>query len=440
MRRVITDYLAAWKDLRDRRPLLLRGARQVGKTWTVRDFGERQFGGRVHVLDFEREPALRELFAADLVPARIVDALRVRRDISIEPGRDMLFFDEVQACPRAIVSLRYFYEELPQLHVIAAGSLLEFALGSLSFPVGRIHPQTLHPMTFVEFLWATGADRAAELVAAGPARLDDSMHRDLLDKLRAYLFVGGMPAAVRDYSASRSLADAMAVQSDLLHTYRDDFGKYSPRANQACIDAVLTGAAKSVGQVTKYRALAPGFGDHPIRDAYDLLTRARLLRQVPAASPAGLPLAASASPRRFKTLLLDVGLLQRLLGVPAGSEWDQQDLLALYSGALAEQFVGQELVAGGDDQVYCWMRAAKSSSAEVDYLVAPEGHITPIEVKSGAAGRLRSMHQLLLECPHCAPGLVLSTRPYAELPEQNLVFAPIYYAGALAGGRAAGRG
>jgi len=432
MRRLITDALVAWKDARDRKPLLLRGARQVGKTWSVRDLGERHFGGRIHVLDFEREPGLCGLFSRELAPAQILDALRVRRDISIEPGRDLVFFDEIQACPKAIVSLRYFYEEIPRLHVIAAGSLLEFALNGPSFPVGRIHPVSMYPMTLLEFLWAVGAERAAEIVIAGPAPESVVIHAELLEKVRQHLIVGGMPAAVKAHADTRSFAEALSVQDDLVQTYRDDFGKYASRVDRACLDAVLAGAARSVGQVTKYRSLAPEYGDHPLRDAYDLLAMARVLRRVRAASPAGLPMAASASPRRFKTLMLDVGLLQRLSGVSLGTALARADLLAVYVGGLAEQFVGQELAATLGDEVYCWLRPAKSSTAEVDYLIAPGGRIVPVEVKGGPAGRLRSMHQLLKEYPRCAPGVVLSTAPYAELPEQGLVFVPLYYAGMLA--------
>jgi predicted AAA+ superfamily ATPase len=434
MRRHIDETLAAWKNQERRKPLLLRGARQVGKTWSVRAFAETHFGGRIHVLDFEREPSLRRLFEADLDPARIIDALRVTRATPIEPGRDLLFFDEVQACPRAIVSLRYFFEEMPGLHVIAAGSLLEFALGALSFPVGRVRTVTLHPMTFVEFLWALGADRAAEVVAAGPASTDPRLHEALLEHLRAYLLVGGMPEAVATYQVTGALSDAFLVHDDLIHAYRRDFSKYSPRADASCLETVLTGAAQAVGKATKYRHLAPGFGDHAIRDAYDLLVKARVLRRVRSASPAGLPLGASASARRFKTLLLDVGLLQRLSGTLVPHDALAGTLLGMYQGSLAEQFVGQELAAALHDEVYCWMREARNSSAEVDYLIALEGRVQPIEVKSGPAGRLRSLHILLGEYPQCAPGIVLSEAPYAELPAQRLVFVPLYYAGALTGG------
>jgi predicted AAA+ superfamily ATPase len=405
----------------------------VGKTWAVLDFAERSFDGRVHVLDFERQPGLRALFAPDRVPSRILDALQVQRNVAVVPGRDLLFLDEVQACPEAIVSLRYFFEEMPDLHVIAAGSLLELALGGLSFPVGRIHPVAMYPMTFVEFLWATGAERAAELVSAGPSYLPEEVHRALLEKVRLYLFVGGMPAAVKAYVETGQSAASFTVQDDLVAAFREDFGKYSVRANKACLDAVLTGAARAVGQPTKYRHLAPGFGDHPIRDAYDLLAAARVLKRVPSASPAGLPLGASASARRFKTLLLDVGLLQRIAGAPPGLDMARDRLLAMYTGALAEQFVGQELVASCGEGVHCWLRPEKSSSAEVDYLVASAGRVVPIEVKSGPEGRLRSLHQLLKECPRCAPGLVLSESPYAELPEQGLTFVPLYFAGELLG-------
>ena len=330
-------------------------------------------------------------------------------------------------------ALRYFYEQMLERHVAAAGSLVEFALGQISIPVGRINYLTMRPMTFVEYLWAIGNDVMADVVLAGPRSQPDTTHALVLEELRRYLYVGGMPAAVSAYASGLSLQTAFARQDALTRSYRDDFGTYAPRADKRCLDEVLVSTARSIGRPVKYARLASGFKNDTIHAAFDLLEKAGLLRRVPTTSPAGLPLAVSADHKRFKALLVDVGLMQRLSGMPADAEYGKSSLLAMYSGALAEQFVGQELVAALGDEVYCWLRPQKSSSAEVDYLVASGGQAVPIEVKSGPAGRLRNLHLLLREYPQCAPGLVLSGAPYAELPGQDLTFVPLYYAGTLFG-------
>jgi predicted AAA+ superfamily ATPase len=405
----------------------------VGKTWSIVDFGRTQFPGTVHVVDFEQRPAARDYFQGDLDPRKVLAGLELLLGASVIAGRDLLFFDEIQACPRALVALRYFYEQMPELHVVAAGSLVEFALAYVSFPVGRVDYLTMRPMTFVEYLWAIGNDVMADVVLAGPSLLPEATHALVLEELRRYLYVGGMPAAVSAYAGGLSLRAAFARQDALVQSHRDDFGKYAPRAEKRCLDEVLVATARGIGQPVKYARLAMGFKSDMIHSAFDLLEKAGLLRRVPTAGPAGLPLAVSANPRRFKALLVDVGLMQRLAGVPADAEFGKTSLLAMYSGALAEQFVGQEIVAALGDEVYCWLRPQKSSSAEVDYLVASGGRVLPIEVKSGPAGRLRSLHLLLKEHPQCAPGIVLSEAPYAELLEQGLVFIPLYYAGTALG-------
>jgi hypothetical protein len=431
MKRLAEQTLVAWKGSPERRPLLVRGARQVGKTWSVREFGRDAFGGHIHVLDLEQRPEAKKHFEGDLDPRRVVAELELSFDATIVPGRDLLFIDEIQACPRALLALRYFYEQMPALHVIAAGSLIEFALGGASFPVGRIDYLNLQPMTFVEYLWAIGRDPMAALILAGPAVLPETAHRLILEELRRYLFVGGMPAAVSAFARSLSFQAAFERHDGLLGNYRDDFGKYAARANTRCLDEVLRATARSVGGQIKYARLAEGFKNEVIQTAFSLLEKAGVVRRVPSASPAGLPLGAAANPKRFKALMLDVGLLQRLLGRAPADEYSRTGLLDVFAGALAEQYVGQELAASLGGDVYCWLRPQRSSSAEVDYLVESGGRIVPIEVKSGPAGKLRSLHQLLREYPGCAPGVVLSETPYAELPEQNLVFVPLYFAGSL---------
>jgi hypothetical protein len=254
----------------------------------------------------------------------------------------------------------------------------------------------------------------------------------LLALLRDHLFVGGMPAAVKAYVASGRLLDAFHVHDLLVTSFRDDFAKYRPRVSGVTLDDVFTNLARSVGTQTKYARLAPDATGPTAKAALAVLERAQLVSRVDAVSRCSLPLGAHTS-RRFKAIVLDVGVMQRLAGLPLDVRLAKADLLALHNGAVAEQFVGQELRSQGgmgSEPLHYWSRAA--GAAEVDYLLRQGSEIRPVEVKSGPAGRLRSLHQLLLDQPACSPGLVLSEAPYAELPEQGLVFCPLYFAGSLA--------
>jgi len=433
MQRLVTDELQRWSDSPRRKPLIVRGARQVGKTWAVDDFGKGRFAA-VHTVDLERRRDWHRLFDGDLEPQRIVADLEILLGQRIAVGDDLLFFDEIQACPRALVALRYFYEVLPELHVIAAGSLLEFAIGELSFPVGRVQFLNVFPMSFAEFLLAVGDDVGAEVAVAVPSPRSAVAHDHLLERVRQYLFVGGMPEAVSAFAATASMHEAFAVHDELATAYREDFSKYAGRADKDCLDGVLAGVARGVGGQTKYARLVEGFDNRAIKRAFDLLSRAQVVRPVRAASPSGLPLAASASQKRFKAIMVDVGLMQRLCGLRVDVEYARSDLLHIFRGALAEQFVGQELLAATRSDLYYWAREERGSTAEVDYLIDAGGRVMPIEVKAGPAGRLRSLKMLLERYPSAAPGVVVSAGAYATLPEQRLVFVPLYSAGTVARG------
>jgi predicted AAA+ superfamily ATPase len=427
MKRLISDRLQAWTDSPRRKPLIVRGARQVGKTHSVLSLGEERFE-ELAVLDLERDRSLHRIFEKDLDARRILSELRIVLDRKIDPGRSLLFLDEIQSCPRAIMALRYLYEELPELHVIAAGSLLDFALADISFPVGRVQFLEMHPLVFVEYLWAIGRDQAAEVVLSPPGPVPGAVHDSLLDDLRNYFFVGGMPEAVLAYSRNRSIPDAREVHRELCESYRQDFAKYAPRADPYCLDAVFSGTARNVGRQIKYSNLAEGYSNPTVKRAFDLLCKAGVATRVPAASPSGLPLGASADPRRFKALMVDIGLMQHLRGLPLDLEYGKTDLLHIHEGDMAEQFVGQELLAAQGTGLFYWARQARGSSAEVDYLAVIDSEIVPVEVKSGPSGRLRSLHLLLDSYPNCRTGYVFSSAPFSELPDQKLTFIPLYHA------------
>jgi predicted AAA+ superfamily ATPase len=436
MERDITKKLTDWKARTPHQPLILRGARQVGKTWAVEQLGANAFAGNFVKIDFEKRRDLAALFAGNLSAAKILPQLEIATGKRIIAGETLLFFDEIQVCPRAITALRYFYEEVPELHVIAAGSLLDFAFGGdVSVPVGRVTYLTLTPLTFREFLLATGNAPAADSLARPPQKFASPVHHELLDALKTFFFVGGMPACVSTWIRSRSLLEVAQVQDDLLNSFSDDFAKYGARVDKTCLAAVLQNAARAAGAQISYTRLAENFSSATNHRAFDLLCRAQLLRKIPAASPAALPLGASVNEKKFKTAFLDIGLLQRLCGVPVDIEIQQRDLLAMWRGQLAEQFVAQELIAANSaikpagDGPYYWVREARNSQAEVDFLTVAGGRVQPIEVKSGAAGSLKSLHLLLREFPNTADAIVLSCAEYAELPEARLRFLPLYYAG-----------
>ena len=433
MERSVTKELIKWKDQDNRKPLIIRGARQVGKSYSVMEFGQNYFPGRVHLLDFEQRTDWHRLFDKNLDPGIIIAEMEILLGNKINAGKDLLFLDEIQACPRAIMSLRYFYEQMPEMHVIAAGSLLEFAMKDISFPVGRIQILNMYPFTFAEYLIATGNRNASEIVLGKPEEQPEAIHSMLNEEVRKYFFIGGMPECVKTYINTGSLLEVFNVQENLVNSYRLDFPRYAAYSNKQCINSVLHSTAKSIGQQIKYARLAEGFSNPTIKKAFDLLRQARLITKVQSASPTGLPFSITASERTFKALLIDIGILQYLSGMATDTEYTQQDLLAIYRGGLAEQFVGQEFIAAMNQEAYYWKREAKSSSAEVDYLIAVNNEIVPVEVKSSSSGRLKSMHLLLKAYPNCPFGYVLSGATYKELPEQRLMFIPLYYAFSIAG-------
>ena len=428
MKRIIDEKLYKWKTSQHRKPLIVRGARQVGKTWTIEQFGRTNFSRMVKI-DFEKRPTLKPLFDEDLTPSVLIEQLELATGQPIRAGKTLLFFDEIQACPRAIMALRYFYEEMPELHVIAAGSLLEFALSEISVPVGRVSYLEMYPMTFVEYLRAIGNEPGADAITKEPVALAPPIHDMLISALKRYLFVGGLPECVAAAVKGNTLLDIFEIQDDLLKAYRDDFAKYGGRSDQSCLDAVMIQAARQTGTQLKYTRLNDGHSGQTNSKAFNLLCMARVLYKVQSARPEALPLGATVNAKRFKSAFLDVGLMQRLCGLPVDHEMQHRDLLNIYRGQLAEQFVAQELLITQQRELYYWSREARGSQAEVDYLVVRDGNIHPVEVKSGAGGQLRSLHLALKSFPACGDGLVFYSGPYGTLPEQRLRFIPLYYAG-----------
>ena len=429
MKRLAEKQILEWKNSPRRKPLIIRGARQVGKTWLVDNFLAEQFDSFVKI-DLEKRRDFHSYFDGNLDPKTILTYLELETG-RITPGKTLLFFDEIQACPRAIMALRYFYEQMPELHLIAAGSMLEFAFGEISIPVGRVQYLYMHPMTFYEYLLAIGKDQMAEYAIKSPVDVDEKIQKMILNELRNYFFIGGMPECVKTYRDYGSMVETFNVQSEIISSYIDDFSKYVPRIDTTCLDAVFLNAAKSVGEQLKYIRLNDAHSGKMNHKAFDLLVKAKIIHKIPACDPSGLPLGATANPKKFKAAMLDIGLLQRLCQVPVELELKEENLLAMYRGKLAEQFVAQEMLAKTSSELFYWAREERGSSAEIDYLAVRQGNIYPVEVKSGTSGSLRSLHMMLEKYQNCPQGLVLYSSTYKELPEQKLTFMPLYCAATI---------
>jgi uncharacterized protein len=426
MQRNISHSLEKWASKEEHKPLLIRGARQIGKSWSVRNLGNTYFKDNYVELNLEKTPSLHAVFKQDFVVSRIVQELELVLNSNITPGKTLLFIDEVQECPEAILALRYFYEDMPELHIVAAGSLLEFVLTDISFPVGRIEQLAMYPMTFVEFLWAIGKSKIAELIQEKPKPQSSIVMQEIKIALQQYFIVGGMPECVKTFVKTNSFIAVQAIQADLLFTYQQDFHKYKPAVDTDCINDVLQNTVQKVGQQIVYTKLSDRFTMPTIKKAFEALANARLLHKVKNVSIAGLPLTPAG--KQFKAVFLDIGLLVKYSGMNIANEMKNETLLGMFKGALAEQFVGQELVAVQNELNY-WARTEKNSTAEVDYVIIEEGSIIPIEVKASAKGALRSLHVLLESHQHITKAYIFSEAPLGKLDQYN--FVPIAYVNAF---------
>lgn len=429
MYRFIDEYLLKWNNDKRRKPLIIRGARQVGKTYSITNFAANNFQNFIKI-DFEREPNLKKIFEIDLNPKRICKEIELIKNIKIIQGKTLVFFDEIQECDKAIISLRYFYEEMPSLHVIATGSLLDFALSKISFPVGRIQFYEIHPLGFPEFLLACGKQQLFEEILKEPHFLSETVHDLLLKEVKNYFFVGGMPESVKTFSESESIKECSDVHSEIINSLRMDFAKYTPQVDKSCLNSALTEIARNVGKQTKYSTLSSEFSNPTLKKAYQTLQMAKVINQICAINPIGFPVQIASS-KIFKTSMLDVGLMNFLCGIQHNEEFLKTDLLSIYRGALAEQFVAQEFAINQQNNVYYWDRQAKSSTAEVDFVIQKNTKWYPVEVKSGSSGSLRSLHMYLKEYPKTKEAYVLSSQQYSELKEQKLKFIPIYFSHSL---------
>ena len=403
MNRKQLQSLAKWLNGPDRKPLIIRGARQIGKSTLVRLFAE-QRRRPLGEVNLERYPELNAVFET-LNPQQVLNQVEAIPKIPAITADSLLFLDEIQGAPAAIAALRYLYEERRDIPVISAGSLMEFALSErrLSMPVGRIQYLHMGPMTFIEYLEALGESKLKEAVAsyAFGAELGPIVHKRLLELLRGYYYVGGMPEAVSVYARTRNFSDVAAIHNSIIETYREDFQKYAPSRNLVRMQHVLNFVARNVGTKIKYANVMKDVHSATIRQDIDLLAMARVVSKVIHTHASGLPLQADLDEKVYKLLFLDVGLMNAICGLGWRTLSELDDAQLVNEGAIAEQFIGQhllELLADSPNrELTYWLREGRSSNAEVDFIMAFEGRIVPLEVKAGGRGRLRSLHQFVGE-------------------------------------------
>ncbi len=383
--------------------MLLRGARQVGKSTAVRELAK-SFETLVEI-NFEKQPIYGTLFRDDLDVKRIVSQISAMCGTSIVPGKALLFLDEIQECPRAIMALRFFKEDMPELHVIAAGSLLEFALNELpTFGVGRIHSMFMYPMTFDEFLEATGQRLLIEArnQCGTEKPLPTPLHEKLVEQLRTYMLVGGMPEVVKTWVAHHDYVRCQEIQDDIVVTYEDDFPKYKKNVDPILLRRVLRSVAVQATKKFIYSKVGPDYKTSEVKKAVDLLVLAGILHPVTHTDANGLPLGSEEDKSYQKMLLLDTGLLLRLLNMTLGdvSDLTTQILTASASdlankGPMAELTVGLEMLhyksPNMRHDLYYWVRHAKNSQAEVDYISSYRQNVVPIEVKADRQGGMKSL-------------------------------------------------
>lgn len=398
LRRSAENHLSAWYAKRRRKPLVLRGARQVGKSTLVRRFSEIN-NLILNEVNLERHLYLDKIFKT-LDIETIVRELEAITGKNIQTPRSILFLDEIQATPHALQALRYFYEDKPDLPIISAGSLLEFTLGNhhFSMPVGRIEYYHLGPMTFKEFLTAVEPGLIKYLSKFQfDQNIPESAHHKLTRHQRAFLFVGGMPEAVNAYTEERSFVEVTAVHRSIVNTYQDDFSKYAKQKDLVLMQRVFRQIPRILGQKVKYSNVSREDKSRRIKAVIDLLTNARVCHQVFHSHCSGVPLFAEIKENTYKMLFMDVGMAAHVCGLDWMTLQSLDDQGIVNEGGLAEQFIGQHLLDPFESpKLTYWVRESKSANAEVDFVISRGNQVIPIEVKSGKTGVLKSLQQFVL--------------------------------------------
>ena len=392
MYRVALEKLLEWKQSKYRKPLIIEGARQVGKTWLMKEFGKQAYADTVYV-NFDSNSRMAELFASDLDTDRLIMGLELYAGRKIDPDNALLIFDEVQEVPRALSSLKYFYENAPQYHIVCAGSLLGIALHQgTSFPVGKVDFLKLYPLSFREFLMATGEERFSSLLDARDFQMISSFRQTYIDALKQYYFVGGMPEAVQRFVETGDFNEARAVQKRILTAYEQDFSKHAPNEVVPRLRMVWNSIPSQLAKENKkfiYGLVREGARAKDYETAILWLSDCSLIHKVGRVNSAGIPLKAYEDLRAFKLFMVDVGLLGCMVGLHQRVLLDGNDLFTEFKEALTEQYVCQQLKTIENLDVYYYTN--DRGSCEIDFLIDTGRRVAPVEVKAEVNLRAKSL-------------------------------------------------
>lgn len=426
MFRLIENDLLAWKTQWPRKPLLVRGARQVGKSYTIEKFGQMHFENIV-TINFEFSPQFITCFD-NLDPEKIIRCIALLSQQTLIPGKTLLFLDEIQQCPNAIMALRYFKEKLPELHVIGAGSFLEFVINAEAYsqPVGRVQSLYMKPCSWYEYLLAHHDQPLIDYLSTVTPEtgIEPAIHAHLLEKCREYFLLGGMPEVIDTFLRTRQFLDCTKIHASILEYYQRDFAKYHQKINTRLLEKIFVKAPSLIAKHVKYTDIDPDIPARDLKPAIDMLYRAGIIAPVYNTTANGLPLLVGVNEKKYKWLFLDIGLAKHALGI-APETLLQTDLMLINQGDLAEQFVGQEWMAYHasyePSRLFYWEREKKGSQAEVDYVFNIDTRIFPVEVKAGKTGRLKSINVFLTEKKqsvgiHISQNPLLYTKGILSLP------------------------
>lgn len=392
MYRIAIEKLYKWKSSKRRKPLIIEGARQVGKTWLMKEFGKQAYADTVYI-NFDSNSRMADLFSADLDTDRLIMGLELYAGRKINPDNTLLIFDEVQEVPRALASLKYFYENAPQYHIVCAGSLLGIALHQgTSFPVGKVDFLKLYPLSFSEFLMATGNERFAELLKKQDYEMITSFKQTYIEALKHYYFVGGMPEAVQSFAESKDFNEVRAIQKRILAAYEQDFSKHAPNEIVPKIRMLWNSIPSQLARENKkfiYGLVREGGRAREYETAIMWLSDCGLVHKVSRVNAAGIPLKAYEDLKAFKLFIVDVGLLGCMTGLRQRTLLDGDDLFVEFKGALTEQYVCQQLKTIEDLGIYYYTN--DRGSCEIDFVVDTGEQIVPIEVKAETNLRAKSL-------------------------------------------------
>lgn len=426
--RKIDQELEIWKKSSQRKPLLLRGARQVGKSSAVKNLAT-EFEFFVEI-NFDENPFFKKVFENGLNPTEICEQLSVATNIPIVAGKTLLFFDEIQTCIPAISSLRYFYEKMPDLHLIAAGSLLEFTLAEIpSFGVGRVRSMYLYPFSFEEFLLANKEKTLLEaLKKATPEKeFSDIFHEKLKRYFKKFLVIGGMPEAVNSYIETGNMLEVQRVLDDLTQSIEADFAKYKNKVSTQRIREVFNAVVQQTGNKFSYSYPNSTLNNVQIKEALELLQMAGLIYPITHSASNGIPLGAEINPKQRKFIIFDMGIFQRILGLNIANLLIEDDFDVINKGYIAELFVGLEILKSSScyekTDLFYWQRESRNSQAEVDYLIQKNKKIIPLEVKAGKKGSMQSLFLFLKE-KNIDFGIRLSLENFSQIEKVKIY--PLY--------------